>query len=99
MEKLHHPTFAFERYVFPHDRSNAGAVQIRHAIEVDQDVHAAAIDQGIDLLTKVFLAVIEDETSREIEDRHAADDAFLNLHVQSPERVWAEGSANRKYFF
>src|SRR5262249_48091766 len=99
IEKLHHPALAFERYVFPDDRSNAGAVQIGHTVEVDEDVHSAAVDQSVDVLTKIDFAVVEDEPSHQIEDRHAADDAFLNLHVQSPERVWAEGLANRKNFF
>src|SRR5207249_6941895 len=63
------------------DGADAGAVEIRHLLEVEQNPLAAVADQRVHPLDEAVDAVFEDESVGEIEDDDAADFARSEEHT------------------
>ena len=64
-----------------------GAVDVRHAFEVEQQLLAILLDERVDLVLQKLVAFAERHLALQVENRHPVDDSFLDLHRRSPPDV------------
>src|SRR5262245_55795172 len=84
-------------HIFPRDRADAGAVEIGHLLEVEQDPPPFAAE-CVHPLDERCHAVFEDQTALEIQNGDAPYDALGDLHkrgliLASPSRYRAPSDA------
>src|SRR5262245_59307689 len=70
-----------DRDVLPRDRADAGAVEVRHLFEVQQDPRATAMAEGVHQLDEWRDAVLENQPALEVQDDHATHLTLGNLHA------------------
>src|SRR5262245_57423769 len=69
-----------DRDVLPRDRADAGAVEVRHLFEIEQDPRATFMAEGVHQLDEWRHAVLEDQPALEVQDDHATHLTLGNLH-------------------
>src|SRR5205807_2425975 len=69
-----------ERHVLARDQADAGAVQIRHTVHVQQNLGVPLSNEPIERLTQQLEPVLRNQAAVEIENRHVSDGALPNLH-------------------
>src|SRR5262245_30078685 len=67
-----------DRNVLPCDRADAGAVEVCHLFEIEQNPRAVAVAQRVHPLDEWRDAVLEDQPALEVEDDNAPDFTLAN---------------------
>jgi hypothetical protein len=72
-----------------HQRGDAGAVDLRDAIQDDDDLVCAALNHGIERVVELLAGLADGQAAVDFEDRHSAGFADVDLHG------WALGHRGR----
>jgi hypothetical protein len=63
-----------------HERGNAGAVDLRDAVEIDDDLVCAAPDDGLQGVSELVARLADGEAAVDFEQEDSAGFADVNLH-------------------
>ena len=75
--------------------TQTGAVDVGDLAEIEQNLHAALLDQGIDLVLQRLVALAERDLALQVENGHVIDDPFLDVHCDSSSEpaLWRPASS------
>ena len=85
------PAAAFaDRFLLGDHHADAGAVDVRHGREIDQDLVAPLVEQVVNLLPQGQIAVVDEHLAGEDQQRHVADAALHDLQLRDGRFVVSE---------
>src|SRR6266508_3886946 len=77
VEQLETPALAAHRRVRAHDLAEPGAVDVRHAGQVQDDLLVTLVDEAVDLVLEQFIAFSQRDLALQIKDDDVANSTFL----------------------
>src|SRR5262245_47476653 len=87
VQQLQLPSLAAHRGIRADDFTQARAIDVGHAFEVQQQLLLVFLDERIDLFLQKLVALAERNLSFEIQNRHPIDDPLVDLQHRRSSKV------------
>src|SRR6187200_2476731 len=97
VQQLQLPPLTAHRSIRADDFTQARAIDVGHAFEVEQQLLLVLLDERIDLVLQELVAFSERHLPLEVQYRHPVDDPFVDLHRRSPSVNWPGESRRRSH--